>query len=53
MKCEFCNENNATIHLTQVVDGSMEKVESLSVVCGKKWNRLKLTHIHYGRFDGY
>ena len=29
-----------------------EKVESLSVVCGKKWNRLKLTHIHYGRLMG-
>ena len=26
MKCEFCNEKNATIHLTQVVNGNMKKL---------------------------
>ena len=35
MKCEFCNENNATIHLTQVVDGSMKKL-NLCQSCAEK-----------------
>ena len=26
MKCEFCNKKNATIHLTQVVNGEMKKL---------------------------
>lgn len=26
MKCEFCHQNDATIHLTQVVDGNMKKI---------------------------
>ena len=35
MKCEFCNQNNATIHLTQVVDGSVKKL-NLCQPCAEK-----------------
>ena len=35
MKCEFCNEKNATIHLTQVVNGEMKKL-NLCQLCAKK-----------------
>ena len=35
MKCEFCNQNNATIHLTQVVDGIMKKL-NLCQSCAEK-----------------
>ena len=35
MKCEFCDQNNATIHLTQVVNGSMKKL-NLCQSCAEK-----------------
>ncbi|MAS98791.1 MAG: UvrB/UvrC motif-containing protein [Pontiellaceae bacterium] len=35
MKCEFCNKNNATIHLTQVVNGSMKKL-NICQPCAEK-----------------
>lgn len=35
MKCEFCHQNEATIHLTQVVDGNTKKL-NLCQPCAKK-----------------
>ena len=35
MKCEFCNKENASIHLTQVVNGEMKKL-NLCQSCAKK-----------------
>ena len=35
MKCEFCKKNDATIHLTQVVNGSMKKL-NLCQSCAKE-----------------
>lgn len=35
MKCEFCKKLNATIHLTQVVNGEMKKL-NLCQACAKK-----------------
>ena len=36
MKCEFCNKENASIHLTQVVNGEMKKGLNLCQSCAKK-----------------
>ena len=35
MKCEFCKKENASIHLTQVVNGEMKKL-NLCQSCAKK-----------------
>ena len=35
MKCECCNETEATIHLTQVIDGKVKKL-NLCQVCAQK-----------------
>jgi len=34
MKCEFCNDKDATIHLTQVVNGSIKKL-NICQVCAE------------------
>ena len=36
MKCEFCKKENATIHLTQLVNGEMKKL-NLCQSCAKEY----------------